>query len=126
MRFVFSPPAEAATGLLTMPWREPLAEWRDDRLVEIRQRGLARHVVRFVAEAGEVFAVKELSERLARREYELLRRLQQLGVPAVEPLGVVVDRPAELDALLVTKFLDHSSSYRTLFATSRGGPRPTG
>ena len=122
MRFVFSPPAEAATGLLTMPWREPLAEWHDDRLVEIRQRGLARHVVRFVAEAGEVFAVKELSERLARREYELLRRLQQLGVPAVEPLGVVVDRPAELDALLVTKFLDHSSSYRTLFATSRGGP----
>ncbi len=39
MRFVFTPPAESAAGLLTLPWREPLIDWRDDRLVEIRQRG---------------------------------------------------------------------------------------
>ena len=50
-------------------------------------------MVRFVAEGGEVFAIKEIDERLARREYRLLRRLDELGIPAVEVLGVVVDRP---------------------------------
>jgi hypothetical protein len=48
MRFVFTPPADHAAGLLTLPWSQPLAEWRDERLVEIRQRGISRHVVRFV------------------------------------------------------------------------------
>ena len=123
MRFVFTPPAEAAAGLLTLPWDRPLAEWIDDRMVEIRQRGLSRHVVRFVVEAGEVFAIKEIDERLARREHHLLRRLEQLGIPAVEVLGVVADRPG-LDAALVTRFLDYSTPYRNLFANPRGG-QPT-
>ena len=83
MRFVFSPPAEAAAGLLTLPWDRPLEEWDDERLQEIPQRGLSRHVVRFVAEDGEVFALKEIPERLARREYQLLRRLNADEIPAV-------------------------------------------
>jgi hypothetical protein len=120
VRFVFSPPAQAAAGLLDLPWEQPLEEWTDDRLVEIQQRGLSRHVVRFVAEGGEVFALKEISERLARTEYTLLRRLKELGIPAVEVLGVVVDRPNGLDAVLVTRFLDYSSSFRALFANPRG------
>lgn len=121
MRFVFSPPAEAADGLVTLPWRVPIAEWQDERLVEMRQRGLSRHIVRFVAEGGDVYALKELDERLARREYDLLRRLRRLAIPAVEVLGVVVDRPGDLDAVLVTRFLDFSTSYRALFANPRGG-----
>ena len=120
MRVLFTPPAEATAGLLTLPWREALSEWVDDRLVEVPQRGLSRHVVRFVAEAGEVFALKEIHERLARREYQLLRQLGKLGVPAVEVLGVVVDRGQDLDAILVTRFLDFSTSYRALFANPRG------
>jgi tRNA A-37 threonylcarbamoyl transferase component Bud32 len=120
MRFVFSPPAESTTGLLTLPWRLPISEWTDDRMVEIRQRGLSRHVVRFVAENGVVYALKEIDERLARREYTLLRRLRELGAPAVEVLGIVVDRPGDLDAVLVTRFLEHSSPYRVLFANPRG------
>ena len=80
MRFVFSPPADTAAGLLTLPWRRPLEDWEDERLIEIPQRGISRHVVRFVAEGGEVFALKEIPERLARREYRLL----QPGL--VEPL----------------------------------------
>ncbi|WP_231336046.1 DUF4032 domain-containing protein [Actinomadura graeca] len=117
---MFSPPAEAASGLLDLPWHEPLEEWSDERLVEIRQRGLSRHPVRFVSEAGVVYALKELDTRLARREYRLLRRLRDLGLPAVEVVGIVVDRPG-LDAILVTRFLDHSSSYRALFANTRYG-----
>jgi hypothetical protein len=120
VRFVFSPPAQAAAGLLDLPWQQPLEDWTDDRLIEIQQRGLSRHVVRFVAEGGEVFALKEIAERLARTEYTLLRRLKELGIPAVEVLGVVVDRPEDLDAVLVTRFLDYSSSFRALFANPRG------
>jgi hypothetical protein len=53
MRFVFTPPAQAATGLLSLPWDIPLEDWADQRLVEMRQRGISRHIVRFVAEGGE-------------------------------------------------------------------------
>jgi hypothetical protein len=120
VRFLFSPPAEATAGLLTLPWREPLEDWVDDRLVEVPQRGLSRHVVRFVAEAGEVFALKEIHERLARKEYQLLRQLDKLSIPAVQVLGVVVDRGPDLDAILVTNFLDFSTPYRALFANPRG------
>lgn len=120
MRFLFSPPAEAAAGLLTLPWREPLEEWVDDRLVEVPQRGISRHVVRFVVEAGEVFALKEINERLARKEYYLLRQLDKRGIPSVEVLGVVIDRGVDLDAILVTHFLDFSTSYRALFSNPRG------
>jgi Domain of unknown function (DUF4032)/Lipopolysaccharide kinase (Kdo/WaaP) family len=121
VRFVFSPPADAAAGLLTLPWTEPLADWADPRLVEIRQRGLSRHVVRFVADSGELYALKSISERLARREYRLLRALAELNVPAVEVVGIVVDRGADEDAVLVTRYLDYSATYRALFSAPRGG-----
>ena len=121
MRFVFSPPADEAAGLLTLPWEQPLAEWRDERLVEIRQRGISRHVVRFVADSGELYALKSISERLARREYRLLRALTELNVPAVEVVGIVVDRGMDADAILVTRYLDYSTTYRALFSNPRGG-----
>ena len=121
MRFVFSPPADQAAGLLSLPWTEPLEDWRDERLVEIRQRGISRHVVRFAADDGKLFALKSLSERLARREYRLLRALAELNVPAVEVVGVVVDRGRDTDAILVTNFLDYSTTYRALFSRASGG-----
>ena len=123
MRFVFTPPADHAAGLLTLPWAEPLADWRDDRLVEIRQRGISRHVVRFVYEDGTLYALKELSERLARREYRLLRALADMSVPAVEVVGIAVDldpgRHHDGDAILVTKFLTYSTTYRAVFSRPR-------
>jgi len=125
VKIVFSPPAEAAAGLLTLPFAEPLEEWQDERLVEIRQRGVSRHVVRFVADGGELYALKSISERLARREYRMLRALAGLNVPAVEVVGVVDRGPdADADAILVTRFLDYSTTYRALFSSPRGG-QPT-
>ena len=123
MRFVFTPPADHAAGLLTMPWSVPLANWQDDRLVEIRQRGISRHVVRFAYDDGTLYALKELSERLARREYRLLRALADLGIPAVEAIGIAVDRDPsnpEADAILVTKFLTFATTYRAVFSHPRG------
>ena len=81
-------------------------------------------MVRFVAESGELYALKSISERLARREYRLLRLLAELGVPAVEVVGIVVDRGPDADAILVTRFLDYSTTYRALFSSPRGG-QPT-
>ena len=124
VRFVFSPPADEAAGLLTLPWAEPLEEWQDPGLVEVRQRGISRHVVRFVADGGELYALKSISEVLARREYRLLRTLAELNVPAVSVVGVVVDRGPDTDAILVTRFLDYSTTYRAVFSSPRGG-QPT-
>jgi hypothetical protein len=120
MRYVFRPPADVAAGLLSLPWHLPLEEWQDDRLVEIRNRGTSRHVVRFVNELGRLYALKEINEPLARREYRLLRKLDDLGIPAVQVLGIVVDRDVydgiPLDAVLCTCFLEYSTTYRALYS----------
>jgi hypothetical protein len=126
VRFVFTPPADHAAGLLSLPWHEPLAEWQDERLVEIRQRGISRHVVRFVYDDGVLYALKELSERLARREYRVLRALAELNIPAVEVVGIAVDLDEahqgdpNSDAILVTKFLSYATTYRAVFSNPRG------
>jgi hypothetical protein len=122
MRFVFSPPASDMTGLLTLPWDKPLADWQDERLVEIRQRGISRHVVRFVADDGKLFALKSISENLARREYRMLRALADESIPAVQVDGIVIDCGPDADAILVTRFLDYASTYRAVFSSPRGGP----
>jgi hypothetical protein len=106
----------ARTGhpdFLDLPWEQPLEEWRSERLVEV-VRGISRHVVRFVEYDGTVYALKELPERLAYREYRLLRRLNAEVMPAVLVVGVV--ERAELDAVLITRHLDFSLPYRALFA----------
>ena len=125
MRFIFRPPAEHAAGLLTLPWDVPLAEWDDDRLLEVAHRGISRHVVRFVEVGGMVFALKEIDERLARREYHLLGSLAAMGMPAVSVLGICVERPPheghEQDAVLVTRFLDYAMSYRYVFSHRQAG-----
>ena len=120
VRFIFSPPAEHAAGLLTLPWDTRLADWDDERLIEVRNAGLHRHVVKFVAEGDDVFVLKELPEELARREYRLLRHLAEISIPAVHVLGLCIDR-AGLDAVLVTRFLDFSATYRSLLTSTRGG-----
>ncbi len=118
MRFIFRPPASQAAGLLSLPWQTPLEEWDDESLLEVAQRGISRHVVRFVEVDGMVYALKEIDERLARREYRLLGELEAMGMPAVSVLGACVERPNDLDAILVTRFLDYSMSYRYVFSHS--------
>jgi hypothetical protein len=119
MRFMFRPPAHQAGGLLALPWEQPLAEWDDPRLIEVPQRGISRHVVRFVALDDAVYALKEIVEPLARREYALLGRFAEEGLPAVSAVGVCVDRPGDLSAILVTRYLEYSMSYRYLFSSPR-------
>jgi hypothetical protein len=112
----------ARTGhpdFLDLPWEEPLEAWRHARLVEV-VRGIHRHVVRFVEYASPagpaLYALKELPAPLAQREYRLLRALTAEEMPVVEAVGVVTDRGGGLDAVLITRHLDHSLPFRTLFA----------
>jgi hypothetical protein len=116
VRFIFRPPASQAAGLLSLPWQTPLEDWDDEHLLEVAHRGISRHVVRFVEHDGAVYALKEIDERLARREYRLLGELEAMGMPAVSVLGACVERPGDLDAILVTRFLDYSMSYRYVFS----------
>ncbi|MGA2009401.1 MAG: DUF4032 domain-containing protein [Solirubrobacteraceae bacterium] len=120
MRVTLAPAAIESAGLLDLPWSRPLAEWDDRRLVAPRREGLHRHVVRFVEDGGHLWAIKELPEPLARREYRVLLHLTELGIPCVPVEGVVADRGSDLEAALVTGYLEFSSTYRALFSEPRG------
>ena len=105
-------------SFLDLPWSEPLEEWTSERLVDV-VRGISRHVVRFVEYDGALYALKEIPEHLAWREYRLLRALEADGMPVVEVVGVAAERGNDLEAVLITRHLDYSLPFRTLFA--RGG-----
>ncbi|GAB3686833.1 DUF4032 domain-containing protein [Angustibacter aerolatus] len=106
-------------ALLDLPWQLPLEDWPERTLAAL-PRGISRHVVRFARLSGNVVAIKEIGEDLARREYALLRLLNRLDVPSVEPLAVVTGRldadGAPLDPSLVTRHLQFSLPYRALFS----------
>ena len=102
-------------ALLDLPWSTPLEEWPADRLVAL-PRGISRHVVRFVRLGTTVYAVKETTERVAQREYDLLRQLERLDAPAVEAIAIVADRPGGVEPVLITRHLQFSLPYRALFS----------
>lgn len=105
--------------LLDLPWSTPLERWPDELLAAL-PRGISRHIVRFVRLGDRVMAVKEINAEIAAREYAMLRMLERLGLPCVEPLGVVTGRVdatgEELDACLLTRHLRFSLPYRALFS----------
>jgi hypothetical protein len=106
-------------ALLDLPWDLPLETWPDETIAAL-PKGISRHLVRFVHLEGYIVAVKETTAELARREYELLRTLQRLEVPCVEPFAVVTGRIAddgeELAPALVTRHLKFSLPYRALYS----------
>ena len=78
----------ASAELLTLPWLEPLGEW-DATSVAIQDVpvGPSRHLVRFVEADGRLWALKELPVAIARREYEVLRELEDRELSAVRDSG---------------------------------------
>jgi len=105
--------------LLDLPWSTPLEEWPAEQLVAL-PRGISRHVVRFVRVRSRVYAIKEVGDHAARKEYRLLRDLERLDVPAVEPVAIITGREdrdgAPLETALVTRHLQFSLPYRALFS----------
>lgn len=83
--------ASSNPKMFTLPWE---SRWLLGRKTcwLILPRGISRHVVRFVHVGDEVYAMKEITRNVAEREYELLRRLQKLELPTVQPIAVVTGR----------------------------------
>jgi Domain of unknown function (DUF4032)/Lipopolysaccharide kinase (Kdo/WaaP) family len=104
-------------AFLALPWSLALEDWPDDLFVEV-ERGISRHVVRFVELSGALYALKELPERPATREYRLLGELERDAAPAAEAEGIVSDRRStdgeELDAILITRYLEFALPYRII------------
>ncbi|KJL23535.1 hypothetical protein RL72_01957 [Microbacterium azadirachtae] len=105
-------------GLLSLPWSQPLSKWPSEVIVSL-PKGLSRHLVRFADLSGSVVAVKETTEEMARREYEMLGNLARLDVPCVSRVAVIAGRTDSrgnpLPAALVTSHLKFSMPYRALF-----------
>ena len=93
-------PTGGAAGPAVGP---PLSQWAvpDVPLRDIAV-GPSRHLVKFVEADGGLWAVKEMPPRIAEKEYTCLRRLEDMGLPAVRPAGLV--RQPEFDtAILLTR-----------------------
>jgi Domain of unknown function (DUF4032)/Lipopolysaccharide kinase (Kdo/WaaP) family len=101
--------------LLALPWDLPLSEWTvpDVPLRDIAV-GPSRHLVKFVECDGQLWAVKELPPGIADKEYGVLRQLEDMGLPAVRPAGLV-SQPEFDTAILLTRYLTGSWQYRRLF-----------
>ena len=101
-----------------LPWSLDLSSWTDGRIVEFPV-GLHRHVVRFFDYGGQYYVLKELPQRLAEREFRLLRIMNDRGLPVVAAVAVVDDRGGP-DPVLITRFLNYALPYRHLFRERSG------
>ncbi|QZY48535.1 MULTISPECIES: DUF4032 domain-containing protein [Mycolicibacterium] len=102
-------------GLIALPWERPLADWTAPEVpLRVIAVGPSRHLVRFVESDGELWALKELPPRIAGREYGVLSRLEQMGLNAVRPAGLVFQSDFDA-AILLTRYLVGSWQYRRLF-----------
>jgi hypothetical protein len=108
-------------GLLSLPWDIPLENWPDDTITAL-PKGISRHIVRFAQLDGYVIAIKETTDEMAQGEYEMLRNLQKIEVPCVEPVAVVQGRTDAdgnpLPSALVTRHLKFSMPFRALYSTT--------
>jgi hypothetical protein len=111
---------------IDLPWEHSITTWDPDRFV-VLPKGISRHEVRFHERDGELFAIKELPERAARTDYEVLRALDDQSVPTVKPVGLVLgrtdDRHDEGSAALITVFEPYSFALRSLVSGPDFGPR---
>ncbi|WP_371783766.1 DUF4032 domain-containing protein [Streptosporangium subroseum] len=111
--------APSDPDLIRLPWDVPLEEWPAHHLVSL-PRGISRHVVRFARLSGKVYAIKEISEYYAKREYRLLWDLSRMDTPSVEPVAVVTGRTdgngEPLDSALITQHLQFSLPYRAVMS----------
>jgi len=110
-------PSELIPEFNDLPWDVALADWSKycHNLVEV-SRGLSRHPVEFVNLQGVVYAIKEMPSGLAESEYNHLVAIEQMRLPAVDAVGhAITQTSAGERSILITKFLDQSLPYRSLF-----------
>ncbi len=104
-----------------LPWQKPLREWTVECApLEILPIGICRHPVLFVRVEDRLYALKELPDNLAAQEYALLRKLEDLDLPAVKAVGHVSIASTAIDdsypvSVLITEYLETAVPYRHLF-----------
>lgn len=107
--------------ILRLPWSTALEDWPDEVITAL-PKGISRHIVRFTQLGGYVIAIKETTDDMATGEYEMLRKLQKLEVPCVEPVAVIQGRTDDqgepLPAALITRHLKFSMPFRVLYSTT--------
>lgn len=115
----------ATDALLALPWDLPLASWGGERAI-LRDLpvGPSRHLVRFVVVDGRIIALKEEPLEVAVHEYEILRTMEDLELPAVVATGIA-EAPERGTAILVTEYLPHSLQYRRMLMRMPGASRRT-
>lgn len=111
--------ATAEPALLDLPWHLPLEAWPQETIAAL-PKGLSRHTVRFAHLGDHVIAIKETLLDLAKREYEMLKKLEKLDVPCVEPFAIISNRKdkdgGDLPAVLITRHLKFSLPYRAMWS----------
>lgn len=119
-------PSELLAEFGELPWEIPLTDWSNNcqYLVEV-SRGLSRHPVEFVNLRGVIYAIKEMPSGLAEIEYGHLAAMEQMRLPVVSAVGhAATHTSAGERSVLITRFLDRSLPYRSLFmSTSLSGYR---
>jgi hypothetical protein len=100
-----------------LPWEYPLNEWAlHCQYLEDVPRGLSRHPVEFVNYFGTIYAFKEMPPELAEDEFNLLLSIEELRLPGVTAVGhAVTNTMVGKRSVLITRFLDRSLPYRSLF-----------
>ena len=97
----------------------PLEAWPQETIAAL-PKGLSRHTVRCAHLGDHVIAIKETLLDLAKREYEVLKRLEKLDVPCVEPFAIISNRKDlegnDLPAVLITRHLKFSLPYRAMWS----------
>ncbi len=111
--------AAAEPELLDLPWHLPLEDWPKENIAAL-PKGLSRHTVRFAHLNDHVIAIKETLFDLAKREYEMLRKLEKLDIPCVEAFAIIQEREDldgdPLPAVLITRHLKFSLPYRAMWS----------
>lgn len=107
-----------------MPWDRPLADWQGSSLTfRDLPVGPSRHLVRFIVLDGRTYALKEEPGLVAASEFEVLRRLEAAGLPAVTAVALAEASDGEA-AILATEYLTYSIQYRRLLMRFPLGPGP--
>ena len=101
-----------------------MAEWPTSSLTfRDLPVGPSRHLVRFLVLDGHTYALKEEPGLVAASEFDVLRRLEVAGLPAVKAVALAEAGDADA-AILATEYLAYSIQYRRLLMRFPLGPGP--
>lgn len=101
---------------LDLPWDLPLLEWKDccSDIIDV-PHGISRHPVIFIRYQETLYALKELPDGVAGKEYDSLLSIEKLGLPVVKPIGFVEREMIKgKSSVLITQYLEKSLPYRLL------------